>query len=63
MAFIIHEPGTYLLDGKPYCPTAWIMTAEKPAYPCCGTIAVQNTREACLALIKSWGAKVSSSNK
>jgi hypothetical protein len=56
--FIIHEPGTYYLDGKPYCPTSWIITAAVNAYPCSGTIAVQNTREACVALIKAWGAKI-----
>lgn len=47
-------PGTYQIDGKPYCPDAWILThpTERSIF------AVQNSKADCSKLIRKWGAKV-----
>lgn len=47
-------PGTYYLDGKRYCPTAWIVSHPVESH----TAGVLNTQQECEELVKSWGATV-----
>jgi hypothetical protein len=47
-----YPPGTYRIDGRLYCPTAWIIEGKPDIF------AVMNTKQECVELVKSYGAKV-----
>ena len=54
--FLGWPPGTFRLDGRPYCPKDWILSKKDERPP--KTLAVQGSKKACEALIAQWGAKV-----
>ncbi len=59
LIFTGYPPGIYELDGKPYCPSSWIIAYHGTSpVNAKGTMAVQNSKQECEALVKSWGAKI-----